>query len=162
VYDTTLDLRLIKDGVDMGGAHFSLGTIEPERGVKVTTGLVLSGQTPPGTYIARATVRGVTGPDNSSLEASADSSFLVWGTAAGALTNTPPESSAGETAPSVLGFTQPSPSQPNILFALLTLLLLIPQYIVFRIAKDKALAMYVLRSSEPILTRLQALRMLLL
>lgn len=79
VFDTKLAINLLKDGVDMGGVSFDLGEIDPGKGIKISTGLVLSKNSEPGEYIARATVTGHVGPDNSLISASADSSFLIAG-----------------------------------------------------------------------------------
>jgi len=80
VYDVKLRLNLIKDGLDVGGGVFNLGDIEEGRGVKLTTGLVLSENAEPGTYLARATASGYVGPENELISASADSSFLIRAT----------------------------------------------------------------------------------
>lgn len=77
VYDTNLKISLLNNGLDMGGATFDLGTIDPGKGVKVTTGLVLSQDAEAGEYIARAVATGYVGPDNDLISASADSTFLI-------------------------------------------------------------------------------------
>lgn len=79
VYDTHLRIGLVRDGMDMGGGTFNLGDIEPKKGVKVTTGLVLSKEAKPGDYTARAIAWGLVGPGDSEISASADSFFLIAG-----------------------------------------------------------------------------------
>lgn len=79
VYNSKLSLYLLKDGVNMGGATFDLGDIPGGRGVKVTTGLVLSLSAPAGEYIARAYVAGSVGKDNNEVSATSDSTFMIEG-----------------------------------------------------------------------------------
>lgn len=77
VYGAKLSISFIKDGVDMGGATFNLGDIDPARGVKLTTGLVLSKDAKPGLYTARAKVWGKVGEDGL-VSDFADSTFIVF------------------------------------------------------------------------------------
>lgn len=77
VYDAKLWLGLVKDGENMGGGWIHVGDIESKKGVKVSTGLVLSGEAEAGEYIARAEVSGLTGPTDEAVSASADSNFLI-------------------------------------------------------------------------------------
>jgi len=77
VYDTKVDLFLTKDGVKVGGATFPIGIIGPGKGVKITTGLVLSKTAVGGNYVARAIVHGTVGPDDHKVSASSDSSFTI-------------------------------------------------------------------------------------
>ncbi len=63
----------------MGGASFNLGDIEAGKGVKITTGLVLSKGAGAGDYIALAVASGHVGPDNNLISASASSFFLIAG-----------------------------------------------------------------------------------
>ncbi len=79
VYDTKLAINLIKDGIDMGGGIFDLGDLDAGKGVKVTTGLVLSQDAPPGEYLARAVASGYVGPDDQLISASSESPFLIGG-----------------------------------------------------------------------------------
>ena len=77
VYETKLNLYLIKDGKIAGGTTFDLGGIDAGKGKTLTTGFVLSEEAPGGQYVARADAEGVIGPTNNAVFASADSSFNV-------------------------------------------------------------------------------------
>ncbi len=77
VYNTKVDLILLKDGIVKGGATFNAGNIDPGKGVKITTGLVLSPHAEGGTYTARAIIHGVVGPDDHKVSATTDSSFTI-------------------------------------------------------------------------------------
>ncbi len=164
VFDASVNLKLIKDGVDMGGVNFAVGTIEPGRGVKITTGLVLSKQTPGGSYLARATVKGTVGENNTGISASADTNFLVFGTT-GVLgnLNTEPPTEAGTTAPAVLAATYPTPEQQaNVLRALLVLLLLAPGYIVLRVTQKREILGFLFTHNLSWRSRLRGLQLFLL
>lgn len=76
VYGAKARISFILDGVDLGGATFELGDIEAGRGVKLSTGLVLSKDIKPGSYIARVRVWGQVGEDGLVADI-ADSAFLV-------------------------------------------------------------------------------------
>ncbi|HUS51902.1 MAG TPA: hypothetical protein VMX77_00365, partial [Candidatus Bathyarchaeia archaeon] len=77
VYDAQVMISLIKDGVDMGGGTFDLGDIDAGKGVKLTTGLVLSEESAPGDYLAQAVVTGYVGPDDQLISASAETPFKI-------------------------------------------------------------------------------------
>ncbi len=79
VYDVQLDIGLIKDGADLGGGTFEIGEIEAGKGVKVTTGLVLSEEAEPGEYIAHAVASGYIGPSDDLILAYAESPFIIGG-----------------------------------------------------------------------------------
>ena len=79
VYNSQLMLYLIRNGVSAGGATYNLGDIPAGHGVSISTGLVLSKDTPAGTYIARAFVTGNVGPNNATVTSFSDSSFVVFG-----------------------------------------------------------------------------------
>jgi hypothetical protein len=79
VYGATLDLLLIKNGQNVGGAIFKLGNIDIKKKILITTGLVLSKDAQAGSYVARAIVHGTVGEENKEVSANADSSFSVWG-----------------------------------------------------------------------------------
>ncbi len=80
VYDAKLKLGLIDAaGQDLGGAIFNLGDIQVGKGVKLTTGLVLSKNALPGTYIARAIAYASVGPFGETISAFADSSVVISG-----------------------------------------------------------------------------------
>jgi len=78
VYDAKTRISFFQDGIDLGGAIFNLGDIEAGKGVKLTTGLVLSKDIKPGSYIARVRVWGEAG--DALVSDIADSAFLVGGT----------------------------------------------------------------------------------
>ena len=63
----------------MGGGTFELGEIEAGKGVKVTTGLVLSEDAEPGEYVARAVATGYVGPNDDLISAYAESPFIIGG-----------------------------------------------------------------------------------
>ncbi len=80
VYEANLKLNLLNNnGTDVGGVVFNLGNIDPGRGFRINTGLVLSKNAKSDLYVARAVVTGYVGPDNKLISASADSSFRVRG-----------------------------------------------------------------------------------
>lgn len=161
VYGASIKLYLVKDGKFAGGKTFPIGDIEAGHGYKLTTGFVLSTSAPGGPYIARADVTGTTGPDNQALSATADSTFLMYGAAAG----------EGEgfvvvsgTAPDVqvLGATTVPRENPNILLALLVLLALVPEYIFYRATKNRQLFAFIITDNISWQARLRAVTMLLL
>lgn len=76
VYGAQARISFILDGVDLGGAIFNLGDIEAGKGIKLTTGLVLSKDIKPGSYIARVKVWGEVG-ENGLVSDFKDSAFLV-------------------------------------------------------------------------------------
>lgn len=77
VYGVKLNLFLIYKGQVAGGTTFDLGDIPAQTGKNLTTGFVLSKNSPGGVYIARAVVTGNVGPDNHTISANSDSSFTV-------------------------------------------------------------------------------------
>ena len=79
VYDTELYIGLLKDGVDLGGVQYHLGTVKPFGTLRVSTGLVLSNIAQPGIYTARAVVTGHVGPNNDSVRAFSDSLVSIAG-----------------------------------------------------------------------------------
>nr|MBI5455410.1 hypothetical protein [Candidatus Levybacteria bacterium] len=102
VYETKLKLYLIKDGKIAGGTTFDLGAIPAGRTVNLTTGFVLSKNAPGGQYIARAYAVGETGANNDKVNATADSTFRVFGAqnltqalTTGGSNNKPPQSVLG-------------------------------------------------------------------
>ncbi len=136
VYDTVVNLSLVRDGINRGGATFNIGPIEPGKGVKITTGLVLSEETPGGQYTAVATIRGHIGPENQTVSASASNLFTVFNPA---ITSFPPEvPSLSDVSPQVLGSTQQAATDSfAMLRALLVLLLLIPTYATYRAIQER-------------------------
>ena len=77
VYDAKLWLGLTQDGEDMGGGWIHIGDIEAHKGVKISTGLVLSQLAGGGEYTGFAEVVGYVGPDNQEITAQANSSFFI-------------------------------------------------------------------------------------
>jgi hypothetical protein len=162
IYDVTLDLMLYQDGVNHGGAHFSLGDIDAGRVKKLSTGLVLSEETPPGAYTAVATVHGTTGPENTEVTAQATSQFTVFGSTIPTaveelLENTPPTGAM----PAILG-TANERNTSNILFALLVLLLLVPTYRTVRVFENPNLLRIIFAPRKSWAFRLRATMTLLL
>jgi len=171
VYGTSLSLHLFKDGVDHGGQTYSIGDIDPQKGIKLTTGFVLSTKIQPGTYTAHAVVTGNVGPDNSSVSASADSTFTVYGQVLGAATG----GDIGDSGASIVAAAEPTNVQvlgastrtmpfnsTNILLALLVLLLLIPTYGAWRLGERKEIAQFILTHNASWQLKLRAISMLML
>lgn len=77
VYDTKLWVGLVIDGQEVGGGFINLGNIDAKKGVKVSSGLVLSNAAPGGQYQALAEVTGSVGPNNDAVKAEAWSEFLI-------------------------------------------------------------------------------------
>ena len=167
VYDTTLSLHLIKDGQDAGGQTFSLGTIDPGHGFKVTTGFLLSQTTPGGVYTAHAIVTGTVGADNNAIVAYADSTFTVSGSSV--LGMTTDQSTNGPmmvsgsvpSGPAVLGSATET-NATNTLFSLVILILLIPQYIFYRATQNRGLLTGVFTNELNWKARLRAVQTFLL
>ncbi len=167
VYNASLYLHLLKDGKDVGGQTFPLGTIDPGHGYNVTTGFVLSKMTPGGVYTARAMVSGNVGPSNDSISSFSDSAFIVSGSVLGASSDTGsgPMVVSGSipTKVQVLGTTtRAAADNANILLALLILLLLVPQYVLYRASRDKKLFTFVLSNNLNWQARLRAVQTFLL
>lgn len=163
VYNAVLDLDLIYDGEFVGGAQYILGDLDVGKGKKITTGLSLAPNIPAGIYTARATVRGVVGPDNNVISAYADSTFTVFSTqptALGSTTQTDVEPVPAY--PSVRGATHEKGVEPNILKALLVLFLLIPMYWSMRVWEGRQYLKIIFHQQLAIGSRLRAIRLLLL
>lgn len=77
VYDTKLWLGLVQNGENMGGGWIHVGDIDAKKGVKISTGLVLSQEATGGNYTAVAEAVGYAGPDNQEVTAAAESNFLL-------------------------------------------------------------------------------------
>lgn len=103
VYDPELNISFIKDGVDMGGAIFDLDNIEAGKGVKMTTGLVLSQEAEPGDYIATAVATGHVGPDNNLISAYTDKLFRIAGSLLPLVSGVTEEAQAAESGGEILG-----------------------------------------------------------
>jgi len=172
VYGTSLSLHLFKDGVDHGGNAYSMGDIDPQKGIKLTTGFVLSHKIQPGTYIAHAVVTGNIGPNNDTISASGDSIFTVYGQVLGAATS---GGDIGDSGASIVASTEPTNVQVlgtstrslpynsiNILLALLVLLFLIPTYGAWRLAVRKEIAQFILTHNASWQLKLRAISMLML
>lgn len=162
VYDAVLDLRLVR-GTDRGGVRIPVGTIEPGKKKKITTGIVLSAQTTGGEYTGLGIVTGTVGPDDSKITGSAQTAFTVWGFSGQQDTGEPIIESVPEQKTEVLGATTaPQPINPNVLLALLVQLALVPQYALFKLLKDKEIGSIIFMPSAPALARLRALHLFLL
>ena len=79
VYGVKLILYLMHNGKNAGGGVFSLGDIPAGKQINFNTGLVLSKNAQPGSYIARIFVFGKTGPNDTTVSATADSTFTIFG-----------------------------------------------------------------------------------
>lgn len=77
IYDVKLWMGLTQNGEDRGGGWIPVGDIEPNKGVKISTGLVLSSQAEGGYYTGLARAVGYAGPDNQEVAATAESNFLL-------------------------------------------------------------------------------------
>lgn len=77
VYDAKLWLGLTQDGTNQGGGWIHVGDIDAHKGVKISSGLVLSQEAQGGEYTGLAQAVGYVGPDNQEVTASAESSFLL-------------------------------------------------------------------------------------
>ncbi len=162
VYESKLALFLIKDGVNVGGTEFDLGVIEPGKMVKVSTGLVLSPNTPGGQYIARAYAIGKAGEEEDDVSSFADSTFKVFGVYA------PIEEVLGEKTkdiPPVLGAstnTRGITGGANSMAAFFAFLILLELYILLRILRQKEKIRQIFTRGIPLMARLTALKMFLL
>ena len=165
VFDTDLSLHLFKDGVDVGGTTIPVGTLKIGGTAKVTTGLVLSASAPGGPYVAHAVATGHVGAGSDTVSAAADSSFLIASAVAGAgdgEAGTVVVAGAVPTNVRVMGATTKPTDNPNILLALLVLLLLVPEYIFYRATKERKLFRMVFTSDLDWQSRLRAMQTLLL
>lgn len=160
VYDTKLIIMLIKDDTEAGSTVFDLGDIQAGKSIKFSTGLVLSKNAPAGFYKVRAAAYGYTGEDNTKVSAYADSYFSVFGTIA----FTPPASTAAAIAatPEVMGAVYTPKQEPNILKALLVLLLLFPVYWSMRVWEGRHYLGIVFKRQLALSARIRAIRILLL
>ncbi len=77
VYSAKLNLSLVLNGQKIGTTSFNLGDIDAQKGIKITTGIVLPKDAQGGLYVATATATGNVGPDNGSVSANADSTFNI-------------------------------------------------------------------------------------
>ncbi len=79
VDDVRLYLGLTQDGNDIGGGWLNLGSINPGKGVKVSTGIPLPKDFESGNYTAVARAVGLIGPGDTEISAEADSNLTVRG-----------------------------------------------------------------------------------
>jgi hypothetical protein len=169
VYRTSLNLRLTLNGEDVGGVTIPVGDIKIGGTAHITTGLQLTKDALGGVYTAKTIASGTVGPDNSVISAEGDSTFAVrapgLGEVAGNFENPGITIIAGS-VPSpqvrVMGVTTRANDNPNALIALLVLLLLIPEYIFFRVSRNRRLYSFAFMSNINWQARLQAIQMLLL
>ncbi len=165
VYDAKMIIMLIQDKKEVNTMVTSIGNLAAGKGIKFSSGLVLSKSALKGNYAIRVAAYGYTGPDNTKVSAWGESYFTIQtGATGGADTESQFTEPVAEQEPAVLGrtTTSPNPFNPNILLALLVLLLLIPEYILFRALKDKELVRVILAPTVPAFARLRALHLLLL
>lgn len=162
VYSTTLNLTLIHNGQSLGTASFALGDIPGGKGVKVTTGIVLPKNTPPGYYTAVAESTGNVGPNNSSVSASSDSNFTVFGNTIVAAasygnSNYPKTAVLGST--NIKELTTKTASEDAFYLTLIVLLTL--AYVSIKIVRKREY-IYEVISSPSFKEKLTSMRMLLL
>lgn len=79
VYDSVLEIKLIKDGVDKGGVFFELGDINKGEGYRIITGIELSPDAEKGSYLANAKVYGHVGPEDELISVHFDSWLTING-----------------------------------------------------------------------------------
>ena len=166
VYGAKLELYLMRNGVPAGGVSYDLGDIPAGQGVKVSTGIVLSPNTPSGIYTARALVYGKVGPNAATVTAYADSYFTVLGAgfvnnALFSQNNTPPKNNQ-----EVLGAHYPLAIRNNSnnddygpLYALATVIM---AYIALRSIRQKDKFITIFGKRVSLEERMQALKMFLL
>ncbi|RJQ37103.1 hypothetical protein C4559_03935 [Candidatus Microgenomates bacterium] len=165
VYDGKLDIVLIKDDEDVGGATFDLGNISVGKGIKLSTGIVLSKSTLPGTYKAVAKVSGTVGKDDLIVSATANSSFNVFGNFTLVTTaptdNTPKE--PNNIHQTVLGVTnKDQKTKRNDMELTYGLIFSLLGYIAIRSLREKNKLAKVFEKRSSIKLRLKALRMFLI
>ncbi len=166
VYGANLDLYLMRNGISAGGAAYNLGDIPAGQGVKVSTGIVLSPNTPAGIYTARALAYGKVGPNNATVTAFGDSYFTVLGggfvSNAIISANTNPPKSNQE----VLGAHYPlairNDSNSNDYGPLYALATVIMAYIVLRGLRQKDKFIMIFGKKITLEERMKALKMFLL
>ncbi len=160
VYGSHLQLTLFHDGQNMGGAEFSLGDIDAGKGIKLTTGIVLSQNAPSGAYSAVATVTGTTGNQNTNLSASSTSYFQLAPLFVPTSQPSSPAVLPHDTVKSVLG-TQNKDAHTNGLFLLYALIACIVLYVFSRLltSREKLAVMFLKQGS--IKEKLRALRLFL-
>ncbi len=161
VYGAKVDLYLIKDGQNVGGTSFNLGDIDAGKGFKITTGLVLSKNTPGGEYVARAVTTGTTGPNNTGVSATADSIFTVFGTTLDANTTQPTPPVAQTFHKGILGASTNHNirSDEPLYVALLGVFL---AYLLIRILKAREQFILLFTTKSSFKSKLNMLRLLLL
>ena len=162
VYGTKLVLYLIKNGVLVGKANYDLGDIPGGQSIGVTTGIALPKNTSPGLYTARAIATGNVGPDNSSVSASSDSLFTVFGNSLAILTNSKSNSPKVAVLGAQNGLTDRSSAQRAQATPFLMLLIaLIFSYVVIRLLR-KTNYIFIILSSRTFKEKVYFLKMLLL
>jgi hypothetical protein len=136
VYDSKLSIELLKDGVYYGGADFVLGEIGAQKTIKLTTGLVMSKNSPSGNYIAVVKATGIIGPKDDEVSSLSESSFKIINYNQAFAKdvnkiNLVPEVKA---APEVLGVEDSTTSECQLYVFLLIVLLI---YIILKIYQKK-------------------------
>lgn len=77
LYDTSLVIEILKDGLVSGGARFILDEIQSGKTKTLTTGLTLSQLANAGEYQTRIKVEAYIGPDNERVESQVDGNFII-------------------------------------------------------------------------------------
>lgn len=162
VYGTSVNLTLYHNGVNVGGADFPIGDIPVGVKYNLSTGLVLSKDADGGDYTAVATITGVTGPNNTAVSASANSTFTIYNPAVlpenkiNAPTPNQPQH------PSVLGIQTTKPSPENDSLLLLILLGTVGGYVTLRLLLQRKQLSLLLKESLPVKIKITSMMHLLL
>lgn len=162
VYDTKMIIMLLKDKTEVETIVVPIGNMPAGKGIKFSSGLVLSKSALGGPYAVRVAAYGYTGPQNVKVSSWAESYFTIYGTNPHQ-SAIPPQtvSEQSASAPTVMGTATAVQTDPNVLLALLTLLLLIPEYLFIRLyPKRKYIQVMFAQALEP-RAFLNAVRMLL-
>ena len=161
-YGTKIQLFLIHNGQTVGGTTFNVGDLGGGRGVKISTGLVLSKNAAPGNYIARAVISGTTGENDTPISATADSYFTIFGSDNTITSfNQPQTPQTPIIHKAVLGATtnhNPSSDQP-LYYVLLGVIL---AYIAIRVLKAREQLILLFKPGANFKSRLNMLRLFLL
>ncbi|HXS15037.1 MAG TPA: hypothetical protein VN711_02825 [Candidatus Saccharimonadales bacterium] len=161
VYGTSVNLTLYHNGVNVGGEDFPIGDIPVGVKYNLSTGLVLSQDADGGDYTAVATITGVTGPDNTAVSASANSTFTIYNP--GVLLGNKKDSQTNQPqVPSVLGVHTTVPSPENDSLLLLILFATMGSYLTLRMCLKRKQLSLLLKDSLPTKIKIASLMHLLL
>ncbi len=167
IYGAKLNLRLIQDGKDAGGAEFNLGDIPANKTLHVSTGFVLS-QTVNGKYTARATATGSVGPLGESISAVSDSIFNVLGVTATLVENNQLIAGASTIklnpykASYLLPYSASKSSTTGNFNYIWILLSTMTAYTALRFAREKEKISFLFSNTNSLTVKLKTLKMILL